>query len=156
MIHEPGCSFPLSRQKFADLPEIDQCDVLGLIGQFPCALSGSLQERFPRPTLESDFLLCSLCDCEESGVQTSPGELLQHSDELREAFANLLPKLSRAPNVRTAAMLTLRKMSLHGALHGQMRLASSVHGEFLHQSLRSSVRELRLTTGYFYSPGMLD
>lgn len=143
------------RQKFADLPENDQCDLLGLIGKFPCALSGLLRPCSQEAASEFDFLLCSLCDGGECAIPTSPEEVFQRAGELRDAFANLLPKLSRAPNVRIAAMLTLQRMSSHGSQHGQMHLASSVHGEFLHQSLRSSVRELRLTTGYFRPPDML-
>lgn len=135
-------------KSFAVLPEADKCELLDTLSRIPCAIAGSLQKRFARCPSETGMLLCEVCDSEDRGNDVSSDVLCSNFDSLREVLVSILPQLSRASGPRIAAMIALRRLLMHDSGSSRMQLASSVFGEFCLNSLRSSIRELRVVTGY--------
>lgn len=115
------------------------------MGKIPCALTGNLVSK-PSEVIVRDTFFCQTCD----------GDQQQHTSEkdpdgfeiLWEMMNSLLPKLTRAPGPRIAAMVSMRRILMHSSSLKQMHLSSSAPGEFCLHSLRSSIRELRVATGY--------
>lgn len=102
----------------------------------------------PSQVAERETLFCKECDLE----QQKKGETHESDKgafgELWAIFNFILPKLTRTPGPRIAAMVTLRRILMHSPNLDQMHLSSSTSGEFCLHSLRSSIRELRVATGY--------
>lgn len=98
-------------------------------------------------------LLCHVCDG-ENGVRSS--RECPNIEELCKILAYIIPRLPRTTSLRIAAIVTLRRTLLHTSNSTYSQLASSVFGEFCLHSLRSSVRELRIVTGYGLSAAVLN
>lgn len=110
-------------------------------------MAGSLSKRSP-VDVSAEMLLCRVCDHEDYGKVSSSFPQLNSLDSLWKIFVHILPRLNRDPNDRITAMAALRRSLVHGPSSYQMQLASSEFGEFCLHSLRSSIRELRVATGY--------
>ncbi|BDD54998.1 hypothetical protein MAP00_000557 [Monascus purpureus] len=132
---------------FAGLSEEDKCKILETLGRISCAIAGGLSRRPSGITTDAE-MLCNVCDNEDY-ENNAPSNMQRSSyDSLREALTVILSQLTRASSPRVAAMVALRRLLMHDSTSNQMQLASSVFGEFCLNSLRSSIRELRLVTGH--------
>lgn len=94
--------------------------------------------------------LCQSCDNEDSNNDSVP---CQDSNfgELWGIFTYALTKLTRAPNLRITVMIALRRTLVHAPNSSQMQLVTSEFREFFLHALRSSMRELRIVTGYAHN-----
>lgn len=106
--------------------------------------------HFTRPVgaITQDIPLCQACDSEDFKDDSVPQWRCSDFDELWHIFAYILPNLTRAPGLRITTMIAMRRALVHAPNSSQMQLVSSVFGEFCLHSLRSSMRELRVITGY--------
>lgn len=116
------------------------------MGRLSCAMTGSLSKR--ALGLSEDMLFCHICDHKASGTGVGSFAQLYGFESLWEAFASILPRLPRSSEVRVTAVTALRRALFHNPSSSRMHLASSSFGEFCLHSLRSSVREVRVATGY--------
>jgi len=134
-----------------ELAEQEKCEVLNLLGITACSMAGN---RFTRPVgaITKDIPLCQACDSEDFKDNSVPQWRCPDFDELWHIFAYILPNITRAPGLRITAMIALRRALVHAPNSSQMQLVSSVFGEFCLHSLRSSMRELRVITGYIPPP----
>lgn len=139
---------PFCRSSYTQLSEPQKSGVLEYVGKLSCALTGNLVQR-PSEVISREMLFCEVCD----GVQKKQKE--EYNGQGEEEFGNLweifnfiLPKLTRTPGPRIAAMIALRRLLMHSTNLNQMQLSTSTSGEFCLHSLRSSIRELRIATGY--------
>lgn len=129
-----------------ELDESKKCEVLDALGRIACAMSGGLF-TWPANVVSKDTLFCRSCDSDDLNHGSMP---CQHPDfgELWGIFTYVLTKITRAPGPRITAMVALRRALVHAPSSNQMQLISSEFREFFLHSLRSSMRELRIVTGY--------
>jgi len=121
--------------------------VLQLLGRLACAGAGTLNGRGPISASVAGFT-CSHCD--KPGAKFSQ-DVIWDDPESYQLFNSLIAVLSlrgfqKCTEARIVAMLALRRIVLHCAnrIDG---LANTEYGEWCLQSLRSSVRELRIAAG---------
>ncbi|KAL4976514.1 hypothetical protein BDW66DRAFT_166349 [Aspergillus desertorum] len=131
-------------KSFPAISEQDKSEFLDNLGRLPCAINGSLTTTVQGDPLRKQ--LCYLCDEErrdsdQSDVRTN------ENDALCRILAFIVPKTSRASNIRVITMATLKRTLMHTSSLTHLQLTNSVFGEFLLNSLRSSVRELRVVAG---------
>lgn len=126
------------------------------LGYVPCASAGTLTLNYDREGNVSDRK-CSVC---ESGSPTSSVAANYDDTLAAEAIATFvklidLPDFEESRRPRVQAMLTLRHFALHFKDREFLDLETSKLGQWCLKSLRSSMRELRVTAGYelalFYS-----
>lgn len=98
-----------------------------------------------------DSFTCRICDPKCRDLKSESNSQTVKSDELCQILDHIISNLSRTANLRIAATVALRRTLMHTSESAHMQLTSSVFGEFCLNSLRSSVRELRLSTGYLSS-----
>lgn len=96
----------------------------------------------------NDASHCRFCDDESRKDRFDPEEQCRGADLLGDVFASILPTLSRTAPLRIAAISALRRVIMHSPNREYTRLATSVFGDFYLHSMRSSIRELRITAGY--------
>ncbi|KAJ5108762.1 hypothetical protein N7456_005437 [Penicillium angulare] len=129
------------------LAETQRSEVLDIMGKMSCAITGSLQQK-SSDILGRDTLLCQTCDLGEDGYRIATEEDKANFEELWKMFNFTLPKLTRTPGPRIAAMVALKRLLIHSPCMDQMHLSHSAPGEFCLHSLRSSLRELRVATSH--------
>ncbi|KAJ5763195.1 hypothetical protein N7533_001876 [Penicillium manginii] len=133
---------------YAQLSEPQKSEILETVGKLSCALTGNLVQRHSE-IISRELLFCEACD---GGQQKQEAEYGGQSEEefghLWEIVNFILPKLTRTPGPRIAAMIALRRILMHSTNLNQMQLSTSTSGEFCLHSLRSSIRELRIATGH--------
>ena len=132
---EPGEDISKTAMRaFPDLPQTKQCALLLMVGKSAC-----FEERGPAP-------YCATCDSpSQAGLVPA-----QNGRSLAENLYNLMLELVRMsqeqkhPPPRVAAMVSLKRLLIHTPCSSHLELKSSSLGQWCLQSLRSSVRELRL------------
>ena len=142
----PYISLSFQRDSYEGLSEATKPELLELIGKLPCAITQALVKRTSK-ILSRNTLLCEVCDGKEKIPGDMPEKINRDFEELWKTFNGILPRLSRTPGPRIAAMVALRRILVHSPVMNQLYLSSSAPGEFCHHSLRSSIRELRIATG---------
>lgn len=136
-----------NRNSFESLPEPHKSEILKLMGKFSCAVTKNLVQK-PSEIGTRETVFCHACDGEHLQPELLPERETLQFEELWSIFNFILPKLTRTPGPRIAAMVALKRILMHSPGSNQMHLSSSTAGEFCLHSLRSSVRELRVATGY--------
>lgn len=134
------------RGNFAQLSDEEKCELVRSLGRISCAMAGSVSRL--SVGVSRDALICHACDDEDHHVDSGSNLPSTDVEKLWKIFTHLLPRLSRTSSVRITTMTALGRTLTHASSCDQMQLASSVFGEFCLHSLRSSVRELRVVTGY--------
>ncbi|PWY66408.1 hypothetical protein BO70DRAFT_390661 [Aspergillus heteromorphus CBS 117.55] len=134
------------RKTYFGLEEQSKLEFLGVLDSIPCAIAGSLTG--PMDVSSKDVFLCRLCHYEDDGLNIEADWRCTDTNELYQILVYIIPKLTRNATLRVAAIVALRKVLMHASSSSYMQLRSSVFGEFCLQSLRSSVRELRIITGH--------
>lgn len=135
------------RTTFESLPEPRKSDILQVMGKFSCAITGHLAQK-PSEVGTREIFICLACDGEYLQPGMLPEKDIPQFEDLWSIFNSILPKLTRTPGPRIAAMVALKRILMHSPSSNQMHLSSSAAGEFCLHSLRSSIRELRIATGY--------
>lgn len=96
--------------------------------------------------MSREILFCQVCDGEQKQAAEGDKQNPEFAD-IWAIFDFILPRLSRTPGPRIAAMIALRRILMHSTQLDQVQLSTSTSGEFCLHSLRSSIRELRIATG---------
>lgn len=120
--------------------------VLIFMNQIPCALGGKL--RVTEGLGLNAKIVCNVCDTDDYEHSSGTDWKCSEVGELCNMLVSIIPRLSRSPKLRITAMTALRRNLVHVPYSSHLQLTSSVFGEFCLHSLRSSVRELRIATGY--------
>ena len=137
------------RDCYATLSEEVQCRSFDLIGLVACAGAGTLGGKHNTSALASHGT-CSLCD---TGSALGSTKSTWHGKPSDEIFLTLL-KLIEGKHVqvsarpRVAAMVALRRLIMHTENVSYLDLGNSYLGQWSLQSLRSSLRELRISAGF--------
>ncbi|KAI2981957.1 hypothetical protein CBS147344_9095 [Aspergillus niger] len=131
---------------YIGLSEQDKLSLLCVLCTIPCALSGNLTDI--KNVDSEDSFTCRICDPKCRDLKSESNSQTVKSDELCQILDHIISNLSRTANLRIAATVALRRTLMHTSESAHMQLTSSVFGEFCLNFLRSSVRELRLTTGH--------
>ncbi|RAK98040.1 protein kinase MEC1 [Aspergillus ibericus CBS 121593] len=131
---------------YTGLAEQEKCNLLQVLRGIPCALSGNLVDI--TGTDSENTFSCKICDSEDHDLDSESGPRRLNSHELCEILDYIISRLTRTANLRIAAAVALRRTLMHTSDLAYMQLTSSVFREFCLNSLRSSVRELRLITGH--------
>ena len=98
-------------------------------------------------TLEAEILQCRICDTGYMALdQDSPWQI-PGFEALQKVLSDVLPILTRSTTPRMASLLCLRRILIHDPESDRLQI-TSVFGELCLHSLRSSLRELRLASGY--------
>lgn len=134
------------RNSYESLTDSQKPEILEVLGKIPCALTGNLISK-PSEVIVRDTFFCQTCD-DDQQQQFLSAKDPDGFEALWEIMNFILPKLTRIPGPRIAAMVSLRRILMHSSSLNQMHLSSSAPGEFCLHSLRSSIRELRVATGY--------
>ncbi|KAJ6084451.1 hypothetical protein N7486_011251 [Penicillium sp. IBT 16267x] len=132
---------------YDELSDPQRSDALVIIGQLSCAITGNLEQKLS-DVVGRDTVFCQTCDFEEPKPGTGTEKDKAGFEELWTMFNSILPKLTRTPGPRIAAMVALRRILMHSPCLDQMHLSSSASGEFCLHSFRSSIRELRVATSH--------
>jgi serine/threonine-protein kinase ATR len=136
-----------NRNLYEGASEPQRTQFLQVLSKLPCAVVGTLMRK-PSGLISSDTLFCHKCDSDQHDLGHFPeGEIADYED-LWTILNFVLPRLSRTPGPRISAMVALRRILMHSPNLNHMHLSSSTPGEFCLHSLRSSIRELRVATGY--------
>ncbi|KAJ5895477.1 hypothetical protein N7495_007168 [Penicillium taxi] len=131
---------------FEGLSEDQKTTFYGIMGKMPCIMRSNFTQKSSETT-EWETIFCNSCDGEQSPENDmDTQERLYAHIELGKNFQFTLKKLTRTPGPRIAAMLALRRILKH--MPQVTPLSKSPYGEFCLQSLRSSIRELRVAAGY--------
>ncbi|PWY69808.1 hypothetical protein BO94DRAFT_502566 [Aspergillus sclerotioniger CBS 115572] len=131
---------------YAGLAEQEKCSFLRTLCGIPCALTGNLVD-ITGLDLEG-ALSCRVCDSEEYDLNSKDEWRCLNSYELCEILDYTISSPTRPANLRIAAAVALKRTLMHTSGLSYMQLTSSVFREFCLNSLRSSVRELRLIIGH--------
>ncbi|KAJ5300562.1 uncharacterized protein N7443_005564 [Penicillium atrosanguineum] len=134
------------QSSFESLPEPHKVEILELMGKVSCSVTKNLVQK-PSEIGTRETLFCHVCDDEHLQPGMLPEKETPQFEELWSIFNFILPKLTRTPGPRIAAMVALKRILMHSPGSNQMHLSSSTAGEFCLHSLRSSIRELRIATG---------
>ncbi|KAJ5659099.1 hypothetical protein N7507_005550 [Penicillium longicatenatum] len=132
---------------YDELSDPQRSDVLVMIGQMSCAITGHLERKLS-DVVGRETVFCQTCDFEEPKPGTGTEKDKAEFEELWTIFNSILPKLTRTPGPRIAAMVALRRILMHSPCLDQMHLSSSASGEFCLHAFRSSIRELRVATSH--------
>lgn len=136
-----------NRRSFENLREPQKSEVLGIIGKMPCAAAAQLAHK-PSEVIARETLFCQTCNGEQHQFESTSEDKSPQIEELWTIFNFILPRLSRTPGPRIAAMVALRRLLVHSPSSDRLHLSMSPPGEFCLHSLRSSIRELRVATAY--------
>ncbi|KAJ5683180.1 hypothetical protein N7462_006345 [Penicillium macrosclerotiorum] len=129
------------------LPEPQKADFWEAFGKLPCLMAGASIQK-PSNLIAHGNYSCHVCDDEQNRLEIAPDNSLFDYENVWNIFDLVLPKLTRTPGPRVAAMIALRRILMHSPSLDQTHLSSSPCGEFCLHSLRSSIRELRVATAY--------
>ncbi|KAL4877252.1 hypothetical protein BJY04DRAFT_230764 [Aspergillus karnatakaensis] len=129
-------------ESFLVLPEHKKREFLDTMGLLPCALAGGLKMAGSQVKQ-----LCRTCDEGFQDSMTLGDGQIRDADTLCHILAFIVPKISRSAALRVTAMATLKRTLMHIPSLAHLQLSTSVFGDFLLSSLRSSVRELRVVSG---------
>ena len=138
-----------SRNSYDELSDPQRSDVLVIIGQLSCAITGHLEQKLSE-VVGRETVFCQTCDFEEAKPGAGTEKDKAEFEELWTMFNSILPKLTRTPGPRIAAMVALRRILMHSPCLDQMQLSSSASGEFCLHAFRSSIRELRVATRFVW------
>lgn len=133
------------------MTDSQKSESLDLMGKISCAITGDL-EYMPSDMVGQNTTLCQTCDLEQDQHPTNLEKDATEFEELWKMFNAILPKLTRTPGPRIAAMIALRRMLMHSPCLDQLHISTSASGEFCLHSLRSSIRELRVVTRFDFPP----
>jgi hypothetical protein len=135
------------RTSYEELSESKKTELLDILGKICCATAEKLLRR-PSDVIKRDTLFCQICDTDQYQSNRAENEEHPAFEEIWSLFNFILPKLTRTPGPRISAMVALRRILMHAPSSSQMHISDSASGEFCLHSLRSSIRELRVATGW--------
>ncbi|CAG8408820.1 unnamed protein product [Penicillium salamii] len=135
------------QNSYENLSDPQKNEILEVLGRIACAAAGKLMKHSSE-VIVRDTLICQTCDVEHPTHDHSGQGQYPIFEDIWSLFNFILPRLTRTPGPRISAMLALRRILMHAPSSSQMHISTSAAGEFCLHSLRSSIRELRIATGY--------
>ncbi|KAJ5543050.1 hypothetical protein N7535_005479 [Penicillium sp. DV-2018c] len=129
------------------LSDSQKIELLNMLGKTCCAVAHKLLRK-PSDFRKTHILVCEICDVEQCQPDHMGNSEESEFGDLWSIFNFILPRLTRTPGPRIAAMVALRRILAHAPNSDQMHISTSASGEFCLHSLRSSIRELRIATGH--------
>lgn len=139
------------RATFASLDEVSRVKVIKLISLLPCALNGHLVMQ---GVYKASIMDATCFTCDDSG-HTRQALIVPEIDlaSVEEAILILetlteIPQFKESPRLRTKGMLALRRFIEHIRTPRLLDIEISPLGQWCVRSLRSSVRELRISARY--------
>ena len=127
--------------------EDEQCRLIDLVSRMPCVADFTLTLRKTEPAAPAYFK-CSFC------AETTPVDLPRSSQEqVKTAGISIFSSLIKLPTFlesrrpRVFAMVALRRIAKHSTYREFWDLERPGPGQWCLQSLRSSIRELRIAAG---------
>ena len=146
------------RSCFAALNETERCESIQQLANIPCAAHGSLMEtKFRDGILRPKCFLCEGLKLPDS-FPLDEERCQKISIEAIATFSNLIKSTafldSRRP--RVLAMIALRRFTVHFTSPSFVDFEQSILGQWCLQSLKSSIRELRVAAGYVTSVNPRD
>jgi len=139
------------RSCFEALNETERCEAIQKLANIPCAAHGSLV-AIPSENGALKQLECFLCEGWKppDSFHLDEERCRKISIEAIETFSKVVKSAafldSRRP--RVLAMIALRRFTVHFKNLSFLDFEQSVLGQWCLQSLRSSIRELRIAAGY--------
>lgn len=116
------------------------------LGRLACAWTNSLSgEEYSNVT--GQILTCTVCDCETGVCYAEKHISNPQFGHLRKLIARILPMIQDSGSCRISAMIAIRNIINHDLNNTDDRLEVSPFGEYCLQSLKSSIRELRVAAG---------
>ncbi|TVY28597.1 Protein kinase [Lachnellula hyalina] len=139
----------LAESCFAALNETERCESIQQLANIPCAAHGSLMEtKFRDGILRPKCFLCEGLKPPDS-FHLDEERCQKISIEAIATFSNLIKSTafldSRRP--RVLAMIALRRFTVHFTSPSFVDFEQSILGQWCLQSLKSSIRELRVAAG---------
>lgn len=135
------------RNLYEGASEPQRTQFLQSFSKLSCAVVGTLVRK-PSGLITRAALFCQRCDSDQHKVDNPSEKEMTGYEDLWNILNFILPRLSRTPGPRIAAMVALRRILMHSPNLNHTHLSSSASGEFCLHSIRSSIRELRVATGY--------
>ncbi|KAG5438013.1 hypothetical protein PCANB_000360 [Pneumocystis canis] len=120
--------------------------ILESIGLLSCGAAGCLT-AFRLDCDNSFSLLCNICDHPNVRARVLDSCEIVVCSELIKSCLNL-EWFTRSNKLRVIAMMTLGRIIRHSTIESEIRLSTSVLGNWCIQSLQSSLRGLRIQSGY--------
>lgn len=141
----------MNSDRFPGLSEDDQFSVFSIIGQLSCASAQTLSCSAVSHNGQLSNHVCSICDAQIGCIRPVNSSLAGDPgiDELFTAIETLF-RLIQKPKwrgPRIAVMLALRRLLSHSTSFVHLDLSKSVLGQWCLQSMRSSLRDLRIASG---------
>ena len=135
---------------FLKLTESRKCEVIELLGCIPCSAARTLTVQWDRARMIDDSE-CTVCDLGEEYVATedTTNSLQDMGGRVVTVLAGIIktPEFERSQKPRILAMITLRKFALHFDIPRLVDLEQSELAKWCFSSLKSKMRELRITAG---------
>ncbi|KAK5663169.1 hypothetical protein OQA88_6586 [Cercophora sp. LCS_1] len=135
-------------QKFPNMAEDQQCQVFDLLSRVYCAVDGTLEVK---RTASGTSTLFQCPYCSTSGVSAAQLPVKQDPDSkaAKQIFLKLigLPSFKELRRPRVFAMIALRRAAQHARTSVFLDFEISGPGEWCLDSLKSSLRELRIAAG---------
>lgn len=130
-----------------NLSENELCRALFLIGQLSCAGARTLTV-YPQINCVGPILRCCVCDRDLNNKMAIPVWYDPCFNELEALMLRIIPVIQRSLKPRIVAAYSMRSIILHHSSATVMGQVNSTFGDWCFQSLRSSIRELRIASGY--------
>ncbi|KAK1750228.1 protein kinase rad3 [Echria macrotheca] len=132
---------------FSQMDEDKQCQMLDYLSRIACATSGTLRFRRKGPDALVQFQ-CSFCSASDNSTQPpclEPAAM----ESASKIFVKIIESQSfqRSRRSRVFGMVTLRRLVKHNSDPSFFDFETSVPGQWCLDSLKSSVRELRIAAG---------
>ncbi|KAF3481011.1 kinase rad3 [Arthroderma uncinatum] len=116
-----------SLHEFANLSPNDKCNTIANLGRLACAWANNLKgEEYGN--ISGQIFTCNF-------------------GHLRDIVEGILPKIHDSGRCRVSALIAIRNIMNHDPMGKDDRLGVSPFGEYCLQSLKSSIRELRIAAG---------
>jgi serine/threonine-protein kinase ATR len=129
---------PCARQSFLTLAQDAQCQMLEDMGFAACANARTL----------TTAKICSACDCKTPGSSSK----VPLDDTLYQTLFQALTDIShhvheqKTPRPRVTTMLAVTRLLVHSDIGNHLDLRETALGQWCCQSLKSSIRDLRIAT----------
>ncbi|KAL2019577.1 hypothetical protein VTK56DRAFT_9474 [Thermocarpiscus australiensis] len=134
--------------RFPEMSEDDQCQTIDLISRIPCAADGALKPKKTEQAMPTGFQ-CAFCS--GSSLNGLPPTCLHEDSKALgiTVFSKIikLPSFLESRRPRVFAMIALRRIARHSTDGEFFDVERSAPGQWCLQSLRSSIRELRIAAG---------
>lgn len=140
----------MPRNKYNDLSEDKQCRAIDLVARICCAVDLTTIVDGGVSIRNRNSMGCAFCDEKYTGSRSLDVITAAEKREAQSIFTKLihLPNFKESKRPRIVAMISARRIINHADITELIDLETSPLGQWCLQSLHSSIRELRIASGY--------